>query len=142
MEREKLFWALIKAQSAHAEASRKVFNSLNLTDGQPKILYLLRRIDGCVQKDLAECCGIRQSTLTVLLDKMAARNLIRREKTYVSGMKRAFQVFLTEEGRAKAEELEIEVEKLEEQSYRGFSEEDKDTILRLLAQVEKNMKDM
>ena len=122
MEREKLFWALIKAQSAHAEASRKVFNSLGLTEGQPKILYLLRRNDGYVQKELAEFCGIRQSTLTVLLDKLEERNLIRKEKTYVSGMKRAYRIYLTEEGKEKAEELEVEVEKLEVQSYIGFSE--------------------
>lgn len=141
MEREKLFWALIKAQSAHAEASRKVFNKLGLTEGQPKILYLLRRNDGYVQKDLAEFCGIRQSTLTAILEKMEARNYIRKEKTYVSGMKRAFKIFLTDEGREKAEELETEVEKLEEQSYKGFSESEIDNILDLLARVETNMKE-
>ncbi len=140
MEREKLFWALIKAQSAHAEASRKVFVELDLTDGQPKVLYLLRRNDGYVQKDLAEFCGIRQSTLTVILEKMEKTDLIRKEKTYVSGMKRAYKIYLTEKGRQKAEELEVEVEKLEEQAYIGFSEEEKDTILNLLAKVEKNMK--
>ncbi len=141
VEREKLFWALIKAQSAHAEASRIVFNRLGLTEGQPKILYLLRRNDGIVQKELAGICGIRQSTLTVLLEKLEGKNLIRKEKTYVSGMKRAYQIFLTDEGKAKAEELEVEVERLEEQGYRGFSEEDRDMILKLLAQVEKNMKE-
>lgn len=141
MEREKLFWALIKAQSAHAEASRKVFNRLDLTEGHPKILYLLRRNDGYVQKELAEFCGIRQSTLTALLEKLEERNLIRKEKTYVSGMKRAYRIYLTEEGKEKAEELEVEVEKLEAQSYIGFTEEEKDTILELLARVEKNMKE-
>lgn len=141
MEREKLFWALIKAQSAHAEASRKVFNNLGLTEGQPKILYLLRRSDGYVQKELAEFCGVRQSTLTILLDKLEEMNFIRKEKTYVSGRKRAYKIYLTEEGKEKAEELEIEVEKLEEQGFRGFSEEDKDMILKLLAQVENNMKE-
>lgn len=139
MEREKLFWALIKAQSAHAEASRKVFAKLELTEGQPKILYLLRRNDGYVQKELAEYCKIRQSTLTVLLDKMIDVGFVRKEKTYIAG-KRAYRIYLTEKGREKAEELEVEVEKLEEQSYIDFSEEEKDTILRLLAQVEKNMK--
>ena len=94
-----------------------------------------------MQKELAEFCGIRQSTLTVLLDKLEERNLIRKEKTYVSGMKRAYRIYLTEEGKEKAEELEVEVEKLEVQSYIGFSEEEKDTILELLARVEKNMKE-
>ena len=90
---------------------------------------------------MAEFCGVRQSTLTILLDKLEEMNFIRKEKTYVSGRKRAYKIYLTEEGKEKAEELEIEVEKLEEQGFRGFSEEDKDMILKLLAQVENNMKE-
>ena len=63
--REKFFLALLETQKAHWELSRKGFQKLELTDGQPKILYILLRREGCVQKDLAEVCRIRPSTLTV-----------------------------------------------------------------------------
>lgn len=141
MVHEKLFLALLGAASAHADASRIVFASLNLTEGQPKILYLLRRHDGIVQKDLAVKCGIRQSTLTILLAKMEELKFIRKEVCYISGMKRAYKIYLTEEGFAKAEELEKEVDKLEEKGLKGFSEEERKTIRTLLARVEENMRE-
>lgn len=70
MVHDKLFLALLGASSAHADASRKAFAELNLTEAQPKILYILRRTDGIVQKELAGICNIRPSTLTVMLSKM------------------------------------------------------------------------
>lgn len=141
MVHNKIFLALLGASSAHGEASRKVFTALDLTEGQPKILYLLRLHDGIVQKELAEKCNIRQSTLTVLLTKMEALGLVRKEACYVSGMKRAYKVYLTELGREKAEALEIELVKLEEKAFKGFSSEDRQKILEWLAQVEGNLRE-
>ena len=140
MEHTKLFLALLGASSAHADASRKAFSELGLTDGQPKILYILYRQDGYVQKDLAEICGIRQSTLTVLLARMEEQGYIYKEICHISGMKRAYQIFLTEKGRVKAQELELVIEELEKKSFNGFSEEEHQMILKLLSKVEENMK--
>lgn len=140
MLHDKLFLALLGASSAHAEASREAFAALGLTEGQPKILYILKRQDGHVQKELASICGIRQSTLTVLLARMEELNYIRRETCYVSGRKRAYKIYLTDEGRKKAEMLENVVEELEEMSFRGFSMEDRKNILIMLSKIEENMK--
>lgn len=140
MVHDKLFLALLGANSAHSEVRRRMFTELNLMEGHPKILYLLRRHDGIVQKELAELCMIKQSTLTVLLAKMEELDFVRRETCYVSGNKRAYKVCLTEAGKAKAEELEIEIDKLEKRALKGFSEEEKWTLLRWLAKVEDNMK--
>lgn len=141
MKHEKLFLALLGASSAHAEASRKQFQELGLTDGQPKILYILKRQDGQVQKDLAAVCKIRPSTLTVLLSRLEKQNLIYKEGCYVSGKKRAFKIYLTEQGRNIAEKLEKTVEELEKKSFADFSKEEKQTLLRLLAKVENNMQE-
>jgi len=141
MVHNKIFLALLGASSAHSDSSRKVFTALDLTEGQPKILYLLRLHDGIVQKELAEKCNIRQSTLTVLLTKMEAVGLVRKETCYVSGMKRAYRVYLTELGREKAEALEVELVKLEDKAFKGFSAEDRQKILRWLAQIEDNLRE-
>lgn len=82
---DKIFLALLAASSAHAEASRKAFTAMGLTEGQPKVLYILNRQDGYVQKDLAEFCGIRQSTLTVLLSKMEKQNFIKKNPVMYQG---------------------------------------------------------
>lgn len=140
MIHDKLFLALLGASTAHAEASRAAFASLGLTEGQPKILYILKRQDGYVQKDLANVCGIRQSTLTVLIARMEEQNYIRRETCYVSGRKRAYKIYLTDEGRKKAEMLEEVVEELEERGFKGISKEDREHILKTLSKIEENMR--
>ena len=138
---EKFFLRLLTVSSAHAEMSRNAFTKLGLTEGQPKILYILRRNDGIVQKDLADYCGIRQSTLTVLLTKMETQGLICREACYISGGKRAFRILLTNEGHAIADRLEEVVEELEAKCFSGFSEKEREQLLNMLTKVEGNIKD-
>lgn len=142
MVHQKLFLALLGASSAHAESSRKEFTALGLTEGQPKILYILLSHDGVVQKDLAEICGIRQSTLTVLLGKLEKQGYIYKEVCYVSGRKRAYEIYLTEQGREMAKKLNAVVEELESKSFVGFSEEERIRLLEMLARVEENLKGM
>ncbi len=138
---DKIFLALLAASSAHAEASRKAFTAMGLTEGQPKVLYILNRQDGYVQKDLAEFCGIRQSTLTVLLSKMEKQNFIKKKSCYVSGGKHANRIYLTEEGKAMADRLEDVVEDLEQKTFKGFSKEEREVLLRLLSMAEENLRE-
>lgn len=138
---EKLFLALIETSAAHAQKSRDEFQKLNCTEGQPKILYILRRQDGVVQKQLAEICGIKQSTLTVLLTKMEKADYIRREVCIVSGGKRAYKIYLTDAGRNIADKIEDVVQELEELSFQGMSFDERKQLLTLLGKVAKNLED-
>ena len=137
--REKFFLALLETQKAHWELSRKGFQKLELTDGQPKILYILLRREGCVQKDLAEVCRIRPSTLTVALERMEKQGFIYKEERRLLGGKRAYGIFLTERGRKKAEQLDAFIETLEEKSLAGFSEEEQDALFSYLARIRENL---
>ena len=140
MAYDKLFLALLGTASAHADASRKAFTELDLTEGQPKILYLLRRNPDILQKDLAALCGIRPSTLTVLLKKLEAKKLTYKETCSVSGGKKAYKIHLTDEGHAMADQLEDVVEALEERGFLGFSQNERKVLLDMLCKIEKNMK--
>ncbi len=139
MLHDKLFLALLGASSAHADASRTEFARLGLTEAQPKILYILNRTSGIVQKELAELCNIRPSTLTVMLARMENQNYIYKEVCYVSGKKRAYKIHLTEKGKEKAEQLEYIIDKLEDKGFEGFTEEEKYILLNLLSRIEENM---
>lgn len=138
---EKFFLRLLAVSSAHAEMSRNAFTELGLTEGQPKILYILRRNDGIVQKDLADYCGIRQSTLTVLLTKLEAQGFIHREACHISGGKRAFKIYLTDEGHLISNKLEDVVDELEHRCFKGFTIEEHSQLLHMLAKIEENIKD-
>lgn len=140
MKLDKLFLALLASSSAHAEASRKAFTKLGLTEGQPKILYILKRNPGTVQKELAPLCGIRQSTLTVLLSKLEQQRFIYKEPDSVSGGKKAYRIHLTKEGHAMADQLEQIVESLEEKGFTGFSDDEREQLLEMLGRIEDNMK--
>ncbi len=137
---DKLFLALMGASAAHGEVSRRAFARMGLTEGQPKILYILRRGDGLMQKELARLCGVRESTLTVLLRSCEDRGLIRRERQATLSGKSALFVTLTDEGRRTADTLEEAVESMEELGFRGFSAQERQTLLEMLSKVTRNLK--
>lgn len=138
--RDKIFLALMDTQAAHWEQARKRFEELKLTDGQPKVLYILRAVEGCVQKELAAVCGIRESTLTVLLKKMEEQGYIEKRKIFVSGGKSAKAIYLTQTGRTLSDQIDQAVEELEVKSFEGFSEAEKEALFTLLHRVEENLK--
>ena len=93
------FLSLLELSAAHAKKSREIFTTLGVSDAQPKILYILLAEDGWLQKDLAEFCKISPASMTILLNNMEKKNLVKRKKTQLSNGKRAFQIYLTENGR-------------------------------------------
>ncbi len=139
---DKVFLALLGTSSAHARESRALFDRLSLTAGQPKVLYILRRTGEIVQKRLAELCGVREPTLTVLLSGMERKGLIGRERTVLPSGRSALLVRLTECGRETADVLEEGVEELEERCFCGFAPEERAALLALLSRVTDNLKPM
>ena len=137
--KDKLFLALMEAQRAHGHLSLQGFQKLNLSEGQPKTLYILLRAEGCVQKELAEMARVRPASMTVLLDRMEKQGYILRKETRVSGGKRAYRVYMTAEGKAKARQVEELVEVLEERAFSGFSGEERNLLLQMLGRVADNL---
>ena len=137
--KNKIFLALLETQGAHAELARMEFQKMNLSEGQPKILYVLLKEEGCVQKELAGIAQVRPSTMTVLLDRMEKQGYIYREETRISGGKRAYKIFLSDEGKSLAHQVNELVEKLEERSFKGFSDEERKKLLEMLGRVAENL---
>lgn len=135
----KIFLALMETQAAHWTQSRKEFQKLSLSDGQPKILYILREFNGCVQKDLADMCKIKPSTMTVLLDRLEKEGYIEKSPVFVSGGKRAKGIFLTDTGRAMADKVYFLMEELEHKSLAGFSEAEKQALFLMLERITGNL---
>lgn len=135
----KLFPALLGSSAAHAEASRKIFSELGLTEGQPKVLYILRGEDGIVQRKLAGICGIKESTLTVLLRKTEENSWIRRERDVTSAGKSISRIFLTEKGRVLADRLDEKVEAPEELGFHGFTADERVKLLSILERITNNI---
>ena len=131
---------LIRASRMHRRACRQEFQVMDLSDGQPKVLAVLLHHEGVLQKDLAKLCGVEPATMTSLLKKLTASRLIMRESVYVSGGKRAYGIYLTDEGRAKARNIEDIVNTLEEAGFRGFTDSEKEQVISYLGRISDNLK--
>ncbi len=138
MSHKQLHTLLIRTSASHKKRSRQYFQELELTDGQPKVLSILSGMEGCLQKELAEACRVEPATMTSLLKNMEQKNLIMKEKVQVSG-KRAYGIYLTEQGRELAEKVQEVVKSLEEVSFQGFSPEEKEQFLALFTRVYQNL---
>ena len=135
----RLHTALIAASLAHKKRCRQEFQRLNLSDGQPKILSILNQKEGYLQKELALRCHIEQATLTTILANMTNKGLIYKDVRHVSGGKRAFAVFLTDKGRLLANQVTTIVDDMEQLSFQGFTDEEKNLLISLLSRLEINL---
>ena len=132
---DKVFIALMNTNAAHWEQMRGCFEQMGLTEGQPTVLYVLRSVEGCVQKELAGACRVRESTLTVLLRKMEDKGYIRKEKVVVSGSKLANAVYLTDCGRELSDRIDEKVEELEKRALRAFPKTRKSSFLSFFTEL-------
>jgi len=71
--------------------------------GQARVITMVAMKEGINQKDLAFLLGIRPQTLGEMLRRLEERGLVERKKSEADA--RAIQVYLTDEGRARAQEI-------------------------------------
>ena len=96
---EKFFLKLLELSAAHAKRSHAIFERLNLSNAQPKVLYILRETDGYTQKELASICRITPPSMTSILNNMEKADFIYREKVLTVGQKHAHKIYLTTKGK-------------------------------------------
>ena len=98
---EKFFLKLLELSAAHAKRSQAIFERLNLSNAQPKVLYILRKTDGYTQKELASICRITPPSMTSILNNMEKADFIYREKVLTAGQKHAHKIYLTTKRKKK-----------------------------------------
>ena len=100
----------------------KLFSESGLSEfngEQGKILYQLWNKDGISSKDIAVKTGLAINTLTNMLDKMVASDLIFRIQCDKD--KRKKYIFLTPKGKALEDKSQVATEKMNEIFYSGFN---------------------
>ena len=116
-----------------AEADIDAFNG-----AQGRILYVLWQEEGVSISRIARQTGLANTTLTSMLDRMAAAGLIRREDT--PGDRRSQRIVLTEKARALREDYDRISQRMNGLYYAGFSEAEyaqlEGYLLRILENLE------
>lgn len=138
-DHNRLHLALIGSYSAHKKSSFHKFQKLDLSTGQPKVLSILYQKEGYLQKDLAKRCHVEPATMTSILSNMEKKGLIYKEVVYVSGGKRANAIYMTPNGRDMSLKINKIIDDIEEISFRGFNEKEKQLLMDLLLRIESNL---
>jgi len=89
---------LVEAYLAFWREDSRHIRALRLTPSQFDVIATLGDTDGMTCAELSEATLVTKGTLTGVLDRLVAKNLIRREA--VEGDRRAIKVRLTDHGEA------------------------------------------
>lgn len=131
-----LGWA---AQLSKAAMDARV-SPYDVTPVQVHVLLYLQQHGGEVpQQELADYLRVKPSTVNGVLDRMAEKGLVRRSVNGADARRRL--VHRTEKGAEQQALLQRSFLDTEEAMVRGFSQEERETLLRLLDRVIQNLKE-
>ncbi|MFZ7104102.1 MAG: MarR family winged helix-turn-helix transcriptional regulator [Peptococcaceae bacterium] len=102
----------------------------NITPEQWALLNLLMDEDGILQKELSVKSGKDQTTITRALDNLNKKNYI--ERCSSPNDRRAFLIYLTDEGRGLMERLVPIAKNLLNEIFKGFSQKEINELKSLL----------
>lgn len=130
---ESLHYLLMKTHSA---MQRCIFNEaqkIGLSSGQPKVLDYLYSCEGSDQKTIAAYCEIEPATLASILLRMEQKGLIERKQKNEN--RRSLFVYMTDKGRAAAEQMHTIFEKYDCLASESMSAEEIESVRNLLTKI-------
>ena len=100
------------------------------------VLHALWEMDGLSISDLGERVQLEKSTMTSLIDRMEAADLVRRDDHPTD--RRAYRIRITARGRDLEEKLDEVVTEAYNRLTRGVSEKDLQTAIEVLKSIMNN----
>lgn len=142
MERTTAREVLIQLEANRKRLLKPYFQEIGLTlgQGQPRILNTLLKKDHITQKELADSCEMDVTNISRTLDRMVGAGLLTRERK--PSCRRSYLIVLTQEGRRKAQEVQRGFQKVDDILWRGFSEDDKEHMIKGLQKMSANLENM
>ncbi len=130
---EMIGYQLRRAQMRVYNSFNKHLESLKITPSQMGLLLKIKNNPGISQTVLAKANGIERSTLGEIIERFEKRGLIERERHQRD--RRAYALNLSERGRSYLDSVIPAVEEHEAQMLVGWTDEEKQTLLELLAKL-------
>lgn len=128
---------LAMAAKAHRARSGAHLGRIGLHAGQEAVLKALSDEDGRTMSQLAQALGVQPPTVTKMVSRLSAQNLLTRVPSVTDG--RLARVHLTEEGKAKIDEIDRIWKRIEREALAGFDEKDRKKLRKLLRAIERNL---
>ena len=123
----------------HRKTMHRYFQSIGLFNGNPHMLFHIRRTPGITQKELAERMDISPASVAVSIRRLESAALIRRERDGKDG--RVMHLYLTPEGETMDAACARGKEFLMRTAYQGFTDEERDILYRLLDIMTHNLQE-
>lgn len=137
MELRKLVHELISISVIHRCRITKAALKVGLYFGQPMILEYVIEHDSCTQKEIAKAMHITPASAAVTLKRIEKAGLIVRIADANDSRKNHISV--TDKGKIALEEFRKICDATDEDMFRDFSLEERETLHHLLVRLHKNL---
>jgi DNA-binding MarR family transcriptional regulator len=121
----------------HRARAASLLGDIGLYPGQETILKALVEEDGRTMGELAAALSVRPPTITKMVSRLGAQGLVDRRAS--DGDARLARVYLTDEGRLRAESIDAIWKQLDRQSLAGLDGKDRKRLRKLLRAVAVNL---
>jgi len=128
---------LARVAKLHRQRAEELLTEIGLHVGQEMLLAALQDNDGISQSELADCLMIQPSTVTNSLKRMERAGIVMRRVD--SEDQRITRVHITEKGQNLNQAVREQWSRLEDNSFHGFSMEERVLLRRLLIQTYQNL---
>ena len=130
---------LLINQVLHLYIQRSIYllRDLKIHPGQCGMLWGLSQNDGLSQKELAKKMKITPPSITVMIRKMEAEGLIKKQQDEKD--QRITRIYITDKGRKIAEQMDSVLCQLEKEVFANMSEQEIMLLHRLLLQMKDNL---
>lgn len=129
---------IAKARNVLKNEFEKELKPFALSYAHRVILIRLSEKEGLTQKELAQDTYFEQSNLTLMLDKLELKGLVKRSAK--ENDRRAYIVTITPEGKKLRDSLVQMGEDVMDKALYGLSQEQKDELSRMLQLIYENLK--
>ncbi|WP_394202101.1 MarR family winged helix-turn-helix transcriptional regulator [Shewanella waksmanii] len=98
------------------------------------VLFSLWQEEGVTQTELSKRCDVANYTMTRLLDQLQQQKLITRHQE--ADNRRAFKIFLTDNGKALEQDLVREAERINERFLSALSDDERQSFIAVLNRIQ------
>jgi len=107
------------------------------TVSQDLAIYHISQHMGLSQKDLVDKLGIKPASVSSIVNQMESEGLIIRVQDEEDARK--FKLLLTDKGQSLVPDVISSWQKIQDEVTKGFTEEEKAELIRLLKQIDQNL---
>ena len=134
---DSLDFLLLQICKLHYARAHTLLEELGLYRGQPPMLFALWEEEGLAHSELAARLHVQPATITKMIKRMEKAGFVERRSDPED--QRVSRVHLTDAGRSIRDRVEQVWRRLEEETFGGFSAEERDALRRLFVHMRKNL---